>query len=50
MLTTAIWEYRWSHDQHFEYHPGGAQNAVNPYPLTDAHCTDRAGSNVSLYD
>jgi murein DD-endopeptidase MepM/ murein hydrolase activator NlpD len=35
---------------HFEYHPGGAQNAVNPYPLTDAHCTDRAGSNVSLYD
>jgi murein DD-endopeptidase MepM/ murein hydrolase activator NlpD len=35
---------------HFEYHPGGAQNAVNPYPLVDAHCTDRAGSNVSLYD
>ena len=35
---------------HFEYHPGGRQNAVNPYPLADAHCTDRAGVNVSLYD
>ena len=35
---------------HFEYHPGGSQNAVNPYPLADAHCTDRADANVSLYD
>ena len=35
---------------HFEYHPGGGQNAVNPYPLADAHCTDRANANVSLYD
>ena len=35
---------------HFEYHPGGGQNAVNPYPLTDAHCMDRIGANVSLYD
>ena len=35
---------------HFEYHPGGAQNAVNPYPLADAHCSDRVGINVSLYD
>ena len=35
---------------HFEYHPGGRQNAVNPYPLADAHCTDRADANVSLYD
>ena len=35
---------------HFEYHPGGKHNPVNPYPIVDAHCTNRADINVSLYD
>ncbi len=26
---------------HFEYHPGGKGNSVNPYPLVDTHCTNR---------
>jgi hypothetical protein len=30
---------------HFEYHPGGAQNAVNPYPLVDA--TARTGREAT---
>jgi len=35
---------------HFEYHPGGGHNPVNSYPIVDAHCTDRADIDVSLYD
>ena len=35
---------------HFEYHPGGKHNPVNPYPIVDAHCTNRVDINVSLYD
>ena len=35
---------------HFEYHPGGGHNPVNPYPIVDAHCTDRVDFDVSLYD
>ena len=35
---------------HFEYHPGGGHNPVNPYPIVDAQCTDRADIDVSLYD
>ena len=35
---------------HFENHPGGGHNPVNPYPIVDAHCTDRAAFDVSLYD
>lgn len=35
---------------HFEYHPGGRDNAVNPYPIVDARCTDRTPMGTSLYD
>jgi murein DD-endopeptidase MepM/ murein hydrolase activator NlpD len=35
---------------HLEYHPGGKSNAVNPYPIVDARCTDRAPTGTSLYD
>ena len=35
---------------HFEYHPGGKHNPVNPYPIVDAHCTNRTDIDVSLYD
>ena len=35
---------------HFEYHPGGRGNSVNPYPIVDARCTDRAPMGTSLYD
>ncbi len=35
---------------HFEYHPGGGGNPVNPYPIVDAHCTDRVEMGLSLYD
>lgn len=33
---------------HFEYHPGGRGNQVNPYPITDAHCGDRLPIDVPL--
>jgi hypothetical protein len=35
---------------HLEYHPGGRNNAVNPYPIVDARCTDRTPMGTSLYD
>ena len=35
---------------HFEYHPGGRGNSVNPYPIVDARCTDRTPMGTSLYD
>ena len=35
---------------HFEYHPGGSGNAVNPYPIVDARCADRTPMGTSLYD
>jgi hypothetical protein len=35
---------------HLEYHPGGKSNAVNPYPIVDARCTDRTPMGTSLYD
>ena len=35
---------------HLEYHPGGKSNAVNPYPIVDARCTDRTPTGTSLYD
>jgi len=35
---------------HFEYHPGGRGNSVNPYPIVDARCTDRTPIGTSLYD
>ncbi len=36
------------HHLHFEYHPGAGDNAVNPYPLADAHCGDRLPIDVPL--
>ena len=35
---------------HLEYHPGGRNNAVNPYPIVDARCSDRTPMGTSLYD
>ena len=33
---------------HFEYHPEGRGNHVNPYPMVDAHCGDRLPIDVPL--
>jgi murein DD-endopeptidase MepM/ murein hydrolase activator NlpD len=33
---------------HFEYHPGGRGNQVNPYPIVNAHCHDRIPIDVPL--
>ena len=33
---------------HFEYHPEGRGNHVNPYPIVDAHCGDRLPIDVPL--
>lgn len=35
---------------HFEYHPGGRENSVNPYPIVDAHCENRVEMGLSLYE
>ena len=33
---------------HFEYHPAGRGNQVNPYQIVDAHCGDRLPIDVPL--
>lgn len=33
---------------HFEYHPGGRGNDVNPYPIVDVHCDNRLPIDVPL--